>query len=157
MTDLELLEKRIKRSGLQDMVVGFLVFLMAALVLVGAVTQWNSPKGKPWFMLFLGPLILGVAGVMVTSGRRQWSAQTTRLFLAATGDSKDVAWVHLTVGSVNAMKVHFIDGETSTVHANRKDAERLLGFMVQRAPGAIFGFGPGQQKQFVERQKAHRP
>ena len=73
------------------------------------------------------------------------------------GDSKDVAWVHLTVGSVNAMKVHFIDGETSTVHANRKDAERLLGFMVQRAPGAIFGFGPGQQKQFVERQKAHRP
>ena len=39
----------------------------------------------------------------------------------------------------------------------QSSATGLLGFMAQRAPGAIFGFGPGQQKQFAERQKVHRP
>jgi hypothetical protein len=157
MTELELLEKRIKRSALQDMFIGLLLLLMAALVVVGAVTQWNSPNGKPWFMVLLGLMFVGVAWLMVNGGLAQWNPRATRLYLAVTGDTKDVVWVHLTRGSVNAMKVHFSNGEVTTVHASRKDGERLLGFMLQRAPHAIFGFGPEQQKAYFERLKARRP
>lgn len=156
MTELELLEKRIKRSGLQDLIVGVVVFLMALMVLAGAVTQWNAPSGRPWFMLVLGPAFLGVAWLMVSTGRRQLSARTSRLYVAASGDTKDVAWVHLTVGSVNAMKVHFIDGDIASVSANRKELERLFTFMQQRAPHAIFGFGNDQMKQYAERMRARQ-
>jgi hypothetical protein len=151
MTELELLEKRIWRSGLQDVLVGVVIFVMALGVLAGAVTKWNDPAGKPWFMLVLGPIFVWVAWLMASGGRRQLAARTTRLYLAASGDAKDVAWVHLTVGSVNAMKVHFIDGEITTVHGGRKDLERMLAFMMQRAPGAIFGFGKEQLRQYTER------
>jgi len=154
MSELELLEKRIKRSGLQDLIVGVIVFLMALAVLAGAVTQWNAPSGRPWFMLVLGPIFVGVAWLMVTNGRRQMSPRTTQLYLAASGDTKDVAWVHLTVGSVNAMKVYFVDGEIASVSANRKELERLFGFMQQRAPHAIFGYGKEQMKQYSERMRA---
>lgn len=154
MSELELLEKRIKRSGLQDILVGVVMFVMAALVAVGAVTQWSSPNGKPWFMIFIGLVFVGVAWLMVSSGLTQWDPRATRLYVAVTGDTKDVVWVHLTRGSVNAMKVHFNDGEVTTVHANRKEGERLMGLLLQRAPHAIFGFGPAQQKEFFERLRA---
>jgi hypothetical protein len=37
------------------------------------------------------------------------------------------------------------------VHGGRKDLERMLAFMMQRAPGAIFGFGKEQLRQYTER------
>ena len=97
MTELELLETRIWRSGLQDVLVGVVIFVMALGVLAGAVTKWNDPAGKPWFMLVLGPIFVWVAWLMASGGRRKLEART------------------------------------------------------QRAPGAIFGFGKEQLRQYTER------
>jgi len=157
MHDLDLLEQRIKRSAIQDFFYAAVVLALAVLALVGAATRVVAADySQAAFIALLG-LCMGLGSwAMAQSGRALWPARSSVVYRAMTGDAKSIAWAHLTAGSTSAIKVYFLDGEMVTLYANRRDAETLLAFVHHRAPHAIFGYGPEQQRLYAERVKSHR-
>jgi len=157
MHDLDLLEQRIKRSAIQDFFVAAAVLALSALALVGAATRvMAADYSQAAFIAFMG-LCTGFASwAMAQSGRALWPARSSVIYRAMTGDAKSIAWAHLTTGSTSAIKIYFLDGDMVTLYANRRDAETLLAFVHHRAPHAIFGYGPEQQRLYAERVKSSR-
>ncbi len=157
MQDLDLLEQRIKRSAIQDFFVAASVLALAALALVGAASRvMAADYSQAAFIALLGLCMVLASWAMAQSGRALWPARSSVIYRAMTGDSKTIAWAHLTTGSTSSLKVYFLDGDMVTLYANRQGAETLLAFVHHRAPHAIFGYAPEQQRLYAERVKSNR-
>ncbi len=157
MTDLELLARQIRRTAIQDAVIGVVVLGLAGLVLAAFATKLSSGiTGQTIFIGLMGLVFLWVAWLMFSSAKRFWKAEATRPYRSLSTDGKDVAWAHLTTGSVNALKLYFVDGDLVTINASRKDGERLMAFVVSRVPQVIAGYGVEQQRAWTARVAQHR-
>ncbi|MDP2275431.1 MAG: hypothetical protein Q8N23_11520 [Archangium sp.] len=149
MSDLALLEKRIRRTAIQDAGIAVVVFAMAPVTLLAA---WSTTKegitGRTAMMGFFGLVFFWVAWVMFDAARALWPAQESTVYKELSGDGNGIAWSHLTTGSLSAIKVYFVDGTLCTLYAGKRDAEALLNLVGQRAPRAILGFGPEQEAAY---------
>ena len=155
MSGLELLEHRIRRTALQEAAIAVVVLGVAGVVLAAAAfrarTQFDA---KTMVVGGFGLVFLWVTWIFVQNARELWTPQDARVWLQLTGDAKEVAWAHRTQGSVNAVKIYFLDGKLCTLYAGKKDGEALLAFVQDRAPHALIGFGADQQKAYLERVRA---
>lgn len=156
MTDLELLARQIRRTAVADAVVGVVVLGLAGVVAVAFATKVSSGlSGRTIFIGLMAVGMLWVSWVMFSSAKRLWPAEASRPYRALSGDGKEVAWVHLTTGSINAIKLHFIDGDSVTISASRKVGERLMSMVLSRVPDVIAGYGPEQLRAWSERVERH--
>ena len=150
MSDLALLEKRIRRTAVQDGLIAVVMFAMALLVLFAA---WSTTKagitGRTAVVGLFGLAFVWVAWLMFDSARALWPARESTVYKELSGDGKAIAWAHLTTGSLSATKVYFLDGTMCTIYAGKRDSETLLNLVAQRAPRAILGFGPEQQAAYA--------
>ena len=150
MSELALLEKRIRSTAVQDALIGVVVFAMAIVVLFAA---WSTTKagitGRTAMMGLFGLAFVWAAWLMFDSARALWPAQESTVYKELSGDSKAIVWSHLTTGSLSAIKVYFVDETMCTIYAGKRDSETLLGLVGQRAPRAILGFGPEQQAAYA--------
>ena len=157
MTELELLARQIRRTAMQDAAVGVVVLGLAGLVLFAFATKLSSGiTGQTIFIGLMGLVFLGVAWLMFSGAKRFWHAEGTRPYRSLSADGKDVAWAHLTTGSVNALKLYFVDGDMVTINASRKVGERLMAFVVSRVPQVITGYGAEQQRAWAACVARHR-
>lgn len=151
MSELALLEKRIRSTAVQDALIAVVVFAMALGVLFGV---WSTSKagitGRTAMVGLFGLAFVWVAWVMFDTARALWPAQESTVYKELSGDGKAIAWSHLTTGSLSAIKVYFVDGTMCTIYAGKRDSEALLGFVGQRAPHAILGFGSEQEAAYAE-------
>lgn len=154
---LELLEKCIKSSAIQSFFLAAFSLVAGAGLLVGAVTQIVDAKyDKAGFMGLGGLVMLGAAWALFQGGRELWPARSARAYAELAGDARGVAWAYMTLGKSNGVKLCFLDGDEVSISASRSDSEALMKLIQQRAPHAILGYGPAQQKIYIERVKSGR-
>lgn len=147
---LELLEKRIKSTSLQDGVIAAVVFVLA--IVVGLATATLAQGGVTMRTGMMAAITLGLgwaAWVMLQSARALSPAKDTKLYRELAGTGQDIGWAHLTTGALSALKVYFLDGTLCTVYASARDGEALISFLSERAPHAIIGFGQEQETAYV--------
>jgi uncharacterized SAM-binding protein YcdF (DUF218 family) len=152
MTGLPLLEQRIKYTAIQSFIVSacsaaIVVLLLAALVFEALHRQWGS-AGFIGFMCLIG-LLATVA--TAASGLAMWPARRSKLYRMFETEPGKIAWVYVTVGKHNGLKIHTIDGGEDRLAANGADSKNLMALVQACAPDAILGYGPEQQKAYRER------
>lgn len=150
MSELNLLEERIRWTVLQDGLIAFVVFAMAILVLLAAATTAKAGiTGRTAMVGALGLAFVWMAWVMLQAARALWPATASTVYRELSGDGKGIGWAHLTTGAFSAIKVYFRDQTMCTLYCGKRDAGTLLAFVSQRAPQAILGFGPEQEAAYV--------
>lgn len=154
MQDLELLEARIKSTAIQNFFYAAMGLALGVLLLALAASRLIvSDYQKAGFITFMAAIMIFAAWAMFQTGRSFWPARSSRVYRELTSEKPPVAWAHLTTGSTSSIKIYLLDGEMFIISANRRDAEALLTLVHRRAPYAIFGYGPEQQKLYAERVK----
>ena len=157
MSELELVERRIKAGALQSIfaavcTAGLALGLLAAAVYQAAHRQLCSAG----FIALLG-LGLGAAALaLANAARSQWSPQTTPLYLAFSSRPEGLGWAYGVTGKTNGVRIHLMDGSVHTLTANGEQSRTLLALVRQKAPQAILGFGKDEQAEFTRRIKAAR-
>lgn len=147
---LILLEKRIRWSALRNALIALVVFALALIVLAAAGTRARTTLDpKTAMVAVFGALFLWAAWVMAGNARRLVPVKASRVFRELSGDARGIAWTHLTVGSYSAINIYFLDGTMCTLYASRRDCEKLLELVTQKAPHAILGFGREQERAYA--------
>ena len=142
MPGLALLERRIRRTAIQDGAIGLGVLGLGLVILYAdVVTSLSGPTSRTWFLGAVGLGFLAVAVVMFQAARKLWPAQGCRLYIELSNDARGIGWAYAAVGNSPALKVFFLDGDDFSVAASEKDCRALLDFIHERAPHAAIGFG----------------
>ncbi len=149
MTDLELLEKRIKASAFFELAMLLGVLVLAVIAGAGAVMLARTAGLAQAAFSGLACLVMLLASYAMSGAVRDLlKGRDSRVFQQFSGDARLIAWVHQTRGAANGLKVYFRDGLLVTLHCNTRDAERLFAFARQRAPQALFGYNPDYLPQW---------
>lgn len=150
MSQLSLLEKRIKWTAIQDAGIAVVVLVLAFVAIAAGITLARTEiNAKAVVVGGMGLLFLWVAWILAQSARALWSPRESTLYAELSGDGAGIGWAHLTTGALSAIKVYFLDGSMCTIYARRSDGEALLSLVQSRAAHAVIGFGPEQEAAYV--------
>lgn len=157
MTGFQLLEKRIQASAIVNIVVAVFFALIGLGMMAG--TAWSVLTHRPdsiWFMGLLGAAAVAGSAMIIQDARGMLPPQRSEIYRIVEREPERIAWIHLVVGKTNGIRIHLVSGSEHTLSANRADSEALFTFLQLRAPQAILGYGPGQQKRYQELVKTRR-
>jgi hypothetical protein len=139
---LRLLEKRVRWTAIENALVASALFLFGCLLLfLGR---------RAATLVVVGLLFFWGAWIIAASALRLVPTRASRVFRELSGDARGILWVYLPPLSTSGVKFCFSNATACTLSANKRTAERLLEFVVQRAPHVIVGFGPEQEKAYFE-------
>lgn len=141
MPELELLERRIRWTGAQQLVMALFCVGFGLYALANAVHTHR-----------LGPAVFALICIAlgwVVSPRRNWPPRRSKLYRAVSEHPEEIVWFYETRGRTVGVTVHFRDARAAHVWANRNDARTLFEFIRARAPQAIAGHGPAQVANYA--------
>ena len=157
MTEMILLEKRMKWSAVQNYLISLATLFFMVMVMAGVVVQVRAAQySSAALMAFFTVMMALGTWVMFQSGRALWPLEKSALYQSLNGDAKNIAWVHLTTGRSTSVKVYLIDGESFQLYGNAQETQTLANFVRQRAPHALAGYGEAEQRAYAERVKQHK-
>ncbi|MCB9679102.1 MAG: hypothetical protein H6737_28630 [Alphaproteobacteria bacterium] len=154
---MEILEKRIRATAIQSLLIGvFCVVVALGLLGGGGVVAVGGEVQNGLFLAGCGVAALGLAWVMSVEGRELWPARSSEVYRAFESAPHRVYWVYGKVGRNSGVVVCLDDGAPRTLVANGGQVEAILKLAAERCPGVVLGYGDAQEKRFRERLRAAR-
>lgn len=151
MNELEVLERRIRGTGIGSFVISACCLVMSGMVLVAAAfTAWQSGLGAAGFMALMGLGGLVVTAMLFTNGWVLFPVKKSELYRIFENEPERIAWAYGRVGKHNGVKIHLVCGGEHTLDANKVDSAALLALVRARAPRALMGWGPEQKRHYAQ-------
>lgn len=156
---MELLERKVKRTALENLFIGAMGLLLLAASVGGLVFAPAVVLKDAAAALFAIPAFAAFSSVMLKRAWELWPAHESVVCRALRDDPRDLVWVHETTGMFNALTLNFRNGRFYRVHASEAERRVLLDFALRRAPHALVGYDDHVRRQYraLVREAAKRP